>query len=156
MLGLLVLISCLRSPPSQPRSPRFGDCLLHRHQRPYGHNSEQTMSAMEEEHMVHSDSVSPQPPQDLVEALPGVGVKDLPDRGFNQTFLADPHNVSGSARSVQLPPLPADSTHHQVVISWQLSPSLHQSIQDIQPEVYGSPYARTWCLLWTVNRTEVQ
>ena len=50
-------------------------------------------------------------------ALPEVGVKDLPDRGFRQTFPADPHYTFVSARSVQLPPLPADLTHRQVMIS---------------------------------------
>ena len=56
----------------------------------------------------------PSLPRDLVKALPEVGVKDLPDRGFHQMFPADPHNMFGS---VQLPPLPADPTHYQVVIS---------------------------------------
>ena len=59
----------------------------------------------------------PRLPQDLFKALPEVGVEELPDRGFCRTFPADPHNTFGSAKSVQLPPLPADPTHHQVVIS---------------------------------------
>ena len=59
----------------------------------------------------------PSPPRDLVKALLEVGVEDLPDKGFRQTFLADPYNTFGSAKSVQLPPLPVDPTHHQVVIS---------------------------------------
>ena len=46
-----------------------------------------------------------------------VGVEDLPDRGFRQRFPANPQNAFGSANSVWLPPLPADPTQHQVVIS---------------------------------------
>ena len=53
----------------------------------------------------------PSLPRDLVKALPEVGVEDLPNRGFGQTFQADPHSAFGSANSVLLP------THHQVVIS---------------------------------------
>ena len=59
----------------------------------------------------------PSLPLDLVKALQEVGVEDLPDRGFHQMFPADPHNTFGSAKSVQRPPLPANPTHHQVVIS---------------------------------------
>ena len=55
----------------------------------------------------------PSLPLDLVKALPEVGV----DRGFLQMFPADPHDTFGSAKSVHLPLLPADPTHHQVVIS---------------------------------------
>ncbi len=74
-------------------------------------------------------------PRDPVEAPPEVGVEDLSDRGFCQTFPEDPYSMLGSAESVQLPPPPLDPTHHQVVISWQLHPSLHLSVQDIRPKV---------------------
>ncbi len=71
-------------------------------------------------------------PRDPVEAPPEVGVEDLSDRRFGQTFPADRYSTLGSAESVQLPPPPSDPTHHQVVISWQLRPSLHPSVQDIR------------------------
>ncbi|XP_061573762.1 uncharacterized protein LOC133440508 [Cololabis saira] len=59
----------------------------------------------------------PRLPRDPREALPEVGVEDVPDRGLIQTFPTDPHNPFGSARSVQPLPPPAHPTHHQVVIS---------------------------------------
>ena len=59
----------------------------------------------------------PSLPRDLVKALPELGVEDLPDRWFRQTFPADPHDAFGSVMSVKFAPLPADLTHHQVVIS---------------------------------------
>ncbi|MEQ2239743.1 hypothetical protein ILYODFUR_007595, partial [Ilyodon furcidens] len=43
--------------------------------------------------------------------------------GLSSTFPADPHYALGPAKSVRLSPPPADPTHHQVVISGQLSPS---------------------------------
>ncbi len=71
-------------------------------------------------------------PRDPVEALPEVGVEDLSDRGFGQTFPADPYSTLGSAESVQPPLPPSVPTHHQVVI---IHPSLHPSVQDIRPKV---------------------
>ncbi|MED6284391.1 hypothetical protein CHARACLAT_018808 [Characodon lateralis] len=74
--------------------------------------------------MVHSDSVS-NIPLSLVRALPEVGVEYIPGRVHCQTFPADPHYALGPAKSARLSPLPADPTHHQVVISGQLSSLLH-------------------------------
>ena len=50
----------------------------------------------------------PNLPQDLVKVLLEVGVEDLPDRGFHQTFPSDPHNTFGPAKSVQI--------HDQVMV----------------------------------------
>ncbi|MEQ2301482.1 hypothetical protein AMECASPLE_036510 [Ameca splendens] len=61
-------------------------------------------------------------PRKLVKALPEVGVEYIPGQGLCQTFPAYPHNALGPAKSVRLSPPPADPTHHQVVISGQLSP----------------------------------
>ncbi|MEQ2285756.1 hypothetical protein AMECASPLE_035145 [Ameca splendens] len=41
----------------------------------------------------------------------------------------------GPAKSVRLSPPPGDPTHHQVVISGQLSPSLHPSVQIMRPKI---------------------
>ncbi|KAK5605485.1 hypothetical protein CRENBAI_011790 [Crenichthys baileyi] len=73
-------------------------------------------------------------PRNLVKALPEVGVEYIPGRGFRQMFPADPHYALGPAKSVRLSPPPADPTHHQVVISGQLSPSLHLSVQNMRPK----------------------
>ncbi|MEQ2231633.1 hypothetical protein ILYODFUR_002564 [Ilyodon furcidens] len=54
---------------------------------------------------------------------------------LRQTFPADPHYALGPAKSVRLSPPPAHPTHHQVVISGQLSPSLHPSVQNMRPKV---------------------
>ncbi|MEQ2238919.1 hypothetical protein ILYODFUR_038343 [Ilyodon furcidens] len=74
-------------------------------------------------------------PRNLVKALPKVRVEYIPGRGLRQTFPADPHYALGPAKSVQLSPLPADPTHHQMVITGQLSPSLHPSVQNLRPKV---------------------
>ncbi|KAK5616351.1 hypothetical protein CRENBAI_013580 [Crenichthys baileyi] len=50
-------------------------------------------------------------------------------------FPADPHYALGPAKSVRLSPPPADPTHHQVLISGQLSPSLHSSVQNMRPKI---------------------
>ena len=128
--GLLVLVSCLRNPPSQPGSIGLLlqlDSIPYFQCQPLGQGIAATTgtgdltvaaaSTVEVENMVHSDLMSPTSLRVLVKTLPEVGVEDPPDRGFRQTFPADPHDAFGSARSVQLPPLPADPTHHQVVIS---------------------------------------
>ncbi len=47
--------------------------------------------------MVHSDSISPTSLGIRFEAPPEVGVEDLSDRGFGQTFPADPYSTLGSA-----------------------------------------------------------
>ncbi|MEQ2178080.1 hypothetical protein GOODEAATRI_010198 [Goodea atripinnis] len=72
-------------------------------------------------------------PWKLVKTLPEVGVEYIPSRVLRQTFPADPHNTLGPAKSIQLSPLPEDPTHHQVVISGQLSPSLHPRVQNMRP-----------------------
>ncbi|KAI3372230.1 hypothetical protein L3Q82_022743 [Scortum barcoo] len=71
-------------------------------------------------------------------------------------FPTDPHNTFGSARSVQLPPLPADPTHHQVTYGRRSDETTTKSIIDLRPRVScgatctdGHPYAQTWCSLWT-------
>ncbi|KAI3355019.1 hypothetical protein L3Q82_004565 [Scortum barcoo] len=71
---------------------------------------------MEAENIVHSDSMSPASLGICEKLFQRWELKTFPDRGFGQTFPTDPHNTFGSARSVQLPPLPAEPTHHQVVI----------------------------------------
>ncbi|MEQ2257854.1 hypothetical protein ILYODFUR_039214 [Ilyodon furcidens] len=91
-------------------------------------------STIDAENMVHSDYVS-NIPRNLIKALPEVGVKYIPGRGLCQTCPADPRYALGPAKSAQLSPLPADPTHHQVVISGQLSPSLHQNVQNMRPKV---------------------
>ncbi|MED6271945.1 hypothetical protein CHARACLAT_025339 [Characodon lateralis] len=73
--------------------------------------------------------------RNLVKALPEVGVKYIPGRGLHQTFPADPHYVLGPAKSVRLSPSPVDPIHYQVVISGQLSPSLHPSVQNMRLKV---------------------
>ncbi|MED6254949.1 hypothetical protein ATANTOWER_002399 [Ataeniobius toweri] len=73
-------------------------------------------------------------PRNLVKALLEVGVEYIPDRGFRQTFPTDSHYMFGPAKSVRLSPLPADPTHHQVVISGQLSPSPHPSVQNMHAD----------------------
>ncbi|MEQ2293778.1 hypothetical protein AMECASPLE_037043 [Ameca splendens] len=74
-------------------------------------------------------------PRNLVKDLLEPGVEYIPGSGLCQTFPADPHYALGPAKSVRLSPLPADPTHHQVVISGQLSPSLHLSVQNMRPKV---------------------
>ncbi|MED6285661.1 hypothetical protein CHARACLAT_031460 [Characodon lateralis] len=78
-------------------------------------------------------------PRNLVKVLPEVGVEYVPGRGLCQTIPADPHYALEPAKSVRLSPLPADPTHHQVVISGlstpQLSPCLHPSVQNMRPKV---------------------
>ncbi|MED6265908.1 hypothetical protein CHARACLAT_030255, partial [Characodon lateralis] len=73
-------------------------------------------------------------PRNLVKALLEVGVEYIPGRELHQTFPADPHYTLGLAKSVQLSPLPANPTHHQVVIIEELSSSLHPSVQNMQSE----------------------
>ncbi|KAI3362998.1 hypothetical protein L3Q82_011527 [Scortum barcoo] len=137
LLGLPVPVNCVRSPTGQHgpiglllqpdgipyfRCPPhgFGDCHHDRHQRPCVHNFELPASTMEAENMsplVHSDSMSP--------ASLGICEK-LFRRWELKTSLTE-----GSARRSQqtltirlglpglsnfLPPLPAEPTHHQVVI----------------------------------------
>ncbi|KAI3363732.1 hypothetical protein L3Q82_001348 [Scortum barcoo] len=54
----------------------------------------------------------PQPPSESVRSFfPEVGVEDLLDRGLSQTFSKDPHNMFGSTRSVQLPPIHASGSN---------------------------------------------
>ncbi|KAK3528517.1 hypothetical protein QTP70_001721 [Hemibagrus guttatus] len=62
-------------------------------------------STMEEKNMVHSDSMFPASLGIRVETLPEVGVEDPPNKGISKTFPTDPHNMFGSAKSVQHPPL---------------------------------------------------
>ncbi|MEQ2297900.1 hypothetical protein AMECASPLE_039513 [Ameca splendens] len=74
-------------------------------------------------------------PRNLVKALPEVGVEYIPGQRLRQTFPDDAHYALGPAKSVRLSPLPADPTLHQVVISGQLSPSLHPSFQNMRLKV---------------------
>ncbi|MED6259462.1 hypothetical protein ATANTOWER_023367 [Ataeniobius toweri] len=74
-------------------------------------------------------------PQNLVKALLEVGVEYIPGRGIRQTFPADPYYELGPAKSVWLSPLLAHPAHYQVVISGQLSSSLHPSVQNMRPKV---------------------
>ncbi|XP_061746909.1 uncharacterized protein LOC133545391 isoform X6 [Nerophis ophidion] len=67
-------------------------------------------------------------PRDMFKVLPEVGIETLSDRRLCQTFPANPHNASGTARSVQHPPPPSQPSHHQVVIGRKLRPSLHPSV----------------------------
>ncbi|MEQ2160378.1 hypothetical protein GOODEAATRI_033214 [Goodea atripinnis] len=76
----------------------------------------------------------------MVKALTEVGVEYIPGRGLRQTFPAAPYYTLGPAKFIRLPPLPANPTHHQVVISAQLSPSFHPSVQDMQPKVRRHNY----------------
>ncbi|MED6254819.1 hypothetical protein ATANTOWER_000800 [Ataeniobius toweri] len=83
-----------------------------------------------------------------VSNLPGIWSKlfrrwelnTLLAKGSCQTFPADPHYTFGPAKSVRLPPLPADPIHHQVVIGGQLSPSLHPSVPDMWLKVRRHDY----------------
>ncbi|MEQ2235630.1 hypothetical protein ILYODFUR_004248 [Ilyodon furcidens] len=67
-------------------------------------------------------------PLNLVKALPQVGVESIPGPGLRQMFPAEPHYTLERAKSVWLSSLPADPTHHQVMISGQLGLSLHPSV----------------------------
>ncbi|XP_029991497.1 uncharacterized protein LOC115420401 [Sphaeramia orbicularis] len=128
-VGLPVPISCLRSPMSQQGSIRL---LLQLDGIPYfqGPPPGSGIAAMTDpaatalssrfdngggEHGPLRLNV-PNLPRDLGEALPEVRVNDRAGIGLCQTFPAGPHNMFGPAESVQLPPLPADPIHHQVVI----------------------------------------
>ncbi|MEQ2235196.1 hypothetical protein ILYODFUR_039172 [Ilyodon furcidens] len=84
-------------------------------------------------------------PHNLVKALPEVKVEYILGQGLRQTFPSDPHYALGPAKSVQLSPPPANPTHHQVVISGQLSPSLHQSVQNMRPKVVDLLLKVSWC-----------
>ena len=55
--------------------------------------------------------------RDAREAPSEVGVEGFSERGLPQTFPAYLHYSFGLNRSVQGFPLPANLTHHQVVIS---------------------------------------
>ncbi|MEQ2237273.1 hypothetical protein ILYODFUR_021531 [Ilyodon furcidens] len=59
----------------------------------------------------------------------------IPGRGVCPTFPADPNYMLGPAKSVRLSPPPVDPTHHHVVFSGQLGPSLHPSVQNMQPKI---------------------
>ncbi|XP_056114747.1 uncharacterized protein LOC130091080 [Rhinichthys klamathensis goyatoka] len=132
-LGLLVPVSCLRSPTSQPgpiglllqldgipyfRCPPPGSGIA-------ASTGTGDLTATAPSGRVDNGGGEHGPlrlnisslPRDLVEAPPEVGVEDLSDRRLGQTFPADPYSTFGSAESVQLPPPPSDPTHHQVVIS---------------------------------------
>ncbi|MED6233544.1 hypothetical protein ATANTOWER_013199 [Ataeniobius toweri] len=64
--------------------------------------------------MVHSDSMFPTSPRNLVKALPEVGDEYIPGRGLRPTFPADTHSTLGPVKSVGFCPLTADPTHrHQ-------------------------------------------
>ena len=52
-----------------------------------------------------------------------------------QTFPVHPHYTFGLTWSAQKLPLPPGPPHNQMVISWQLCPSLHPSVQDIWPQI---------------------
>ena len=82
----------------------------------------------------------PRLPRYMIKALPEVGVEALSDRRLYETFPADPRNTYWSARSDRHPPPPSQPTHHQVVISWQLRPSLRPSVQDMRPQVWRHDY----------------
>ncbi|KAK5606257.1 hypothetical protein CRENBAI_024402, partial [Crenichthys baileyi] len=144
-LGLTVPVSCLRSPTSQPQPIGL---LLQLDSVPYCRcpppdsgiaaatgNADlmaaATGSSIDNrcgEHGPLGLYVS-NIPRNLVKALPKVGVEYIPGQGVYQTFPADPHYALGPAKSVQL--FPVDPTHHQVVISGELSPSLHSSVQNM-------------------------
>ncbi|KAK5622453.1 hypothetical protein CRENBAI_003332 [Crenichthys baileyi] len=65
------------------------------------------------------------PPEICHKALPEVGVEYIPGRGLRQAVPSRPALCAWAwAQAVRLSPPPADPTHHQVVISGQLSPSL--------------------------------
>ncbi|MEQ2228559.1 hypothetical protein ILYODFUR_010114 [Ilyodon furcidens] len=91
-------------------------------------------STIDAENMVHSHSVS-NLPRNLVKVLTEVEVEYIPGRGLRQTLPAVPHYALGPAKSVQLSPPPADPTHHQVVISGQLTHCLHPSVENMRPKV---------------------
>ncbi|MEQ2289710.1 hypothetical protein AMECASPLE_035997 [Ameca splendens] len=148
MLGLTVPVSRLRSPTSQPQPIGL---LLQLDSIPYCRcpppgsgiaaatgtadlTAAATGSSINNrcgEHLPLGLYVS-NIPRNLVKALPEVGVEYIPGRGLRQTFPADPHYAFGLPR---LSPPPVDPTHHQVVISGQLSPSLHPSVQNMLPKV---------------------
>lgn len=71
-----------------------------------------------------------------------MGVENLMDPGFSTAFPTHPHNTFRCARSVWHPPLSSDTSHHYVVISWQLSSCLHLSVQKIHPELTIYPMIR--------------
>ncbi|MED6232295.1 hypothetical protein ATANTOWER_026907 [Ataeniobius toweri] len=79
-------------------------------------------------------------PWNLVKALLEVKVEYIPGRGFHQTLPADPHHSLEPAKSVQLPPLQADQTHHHVVSCGQLSPSFHPCVQGMRLKVQRHDY----------------
>ncbi|XP_058263675.1 uncharacterized protein LOC131364515 [Hemibagrus wyckioides] len=132
-LGLPVLISCLQSPTSQPGSIGLFhqlDSIPYFQCPPLGSGIAATTGTRDLTATAPGSCINnrggehgplrlnvPNLPRNLVETLPEVGVEDLPNRGFSQTFPTDPHNTFGSAKSVRHPPLQADPTHHPVVIS---------------------------------------
>ena len=121
-LGLSVPISCFQSPTGQkgPIGLLQLDGFPHHWCPPAGLGVAATTGT---DHLAATAPVSrldnggtdhglfglnvPHLPRDMVEALPEVIVKAPSDRGFRQTFPADPHNTFGPARSDRHPPPPA-------------------------------------------------
>ncbi|MED6239171.1 hypothetical protein ATANTOWER_002918 [Ataeniobius toweri] len=147
MLGLSVPVSCLRTPTSQPQPIGL---LLQLDSIPYCRcpppgsgiaiaigTAELTATAMSGSIDNRRGELGPlglyvsNLPWNLVKTFPEVGVEYIPERGLHQMFPAEPHYTFGPAKSVSS--LPTDPTHRQVVISRQLSPSLHPSVQNMLP-----------------------
>ncbi|MEQ2246488.1 hypothetical protein ILYODFUR_039004 [Ilyodon furcidens] len=148
-LGLTVPVSCLRSPTSQPQPIGLLlqlDSVLYCQCPPPGSGIAATTGTADLTAAATGSSIDnicgehgplrlyvSNLPWNLVKTLPEVGVEYIPDQGLCQMFPAEPHYTFGPAKSVSS--LPADPTHCQVVISRQLSPSLHLSVQNMRPKV---------------------
>ncbi|KAK3564280.1 hypothetical protein QTP86_012001 [Hemibagrus guttatus] len=120
LLGLLVHISCLQGPTSQPGSIGL---LLQLDSIPYfwcppmdsripAMTGTRDLTVTAPDGSVKSGGGEhgplrlnvPNLPWDLVETLPEVGVEDLPNRGFSKTFPTDLYNTFESTKFVQHPP----------------------------------------------------
>ncbi|XP_061526995.1 uncharacterized protein LOC133399467 [Phycodurus eques] len=129
-LGQPVPISCLRSPKGQKGPIELflqHDSIPYRQSPPTGTAVAATtgthhLTATAPVGHLSNGGVEHGPLGLSVPRLPGMWLKEVEvgtpsDRGFCQTFPADPHNTFGFARSERHLPPPLEPTHHQVVIS---------------------------------------
>ncbi|MEQ2231174.1 hypothetical protein ILYODFUR_036844 [Ilyodon furcidens] len=130
MLGLTVPVSCLRRPASQPQqighlSPTaFLPVGVHHHVQGLPKGTAALIATATGGSINNRDGV--QSPLGLYvcnlsgKLVKAQGAEYIYGKGLRQMFPADPHYTHGPAKSVRLPPLPVDPTHHQVVIDGQL------------------------------------
>lgn len=69
-----------------------------------------------------------------------LGAKDLTVWDLLTALPEHPHCMFRCARPFQHPSLPPDPTHHQLVIIWHLSFSLHPDVQNIQSQIWWYNY----------------